>query len=187
MFKSSPVQIGALTDWADVSASVFVGFCLAVKTNGTIWSWGVNGRGQLGHNNTANRSSPTQIGALTNWSKIATGGNYGFSVSAKTDGTLWSWGSNANGQLGDNTVADKSSPIQVGALTNWSKVAAGFTLSLSVKSDKTLWSWGAGTSGQLGDNTTIAKSSPVQIGSNAYWYEIAAGITQGVATGGINN
>ena len=112
---SSPVQIGALTTWSQVEGGG--SFSLAIKTDGTLWSWGLGASGQLGLNNTVNRSSPVQIGALTTWSQIA--GGLEHSLAIKTDGTMWSWGYNDSGRLGLNDIANRSSPAQVGALTTW--------------------------------------------------------------------
>jgi alpha-tubulin suppressor-like RCC1 family protein len=128
--RSSPVQIGALTDWAQVSAGGLQ--ASAVKTDGTFWAWGSNNVGKLGDgNNSVNRSSPVQIGALTNWSQVSVGNT--FVAAIKTDNTLWAWGDNSpNGQLGDGTTVDKSSPVQVGSLTNWSTVDSGFVHTLAV-------------------------------------------------------
>ena len=111
---SSPVQIGALTTWSKVVGQGYS--CFAIKTDGTLWSWGLNTNGQLGQNDTVNRSSPVQVGALTTWLQT-TGSNE--CIAQKTDGTLWSWGLNTNGQLGQNDTVNRSSPVQVGAATNW--------------------------------------------------------------------
>jgi alpha-tubulin suppressor-like RCC1 family protein len=121
---SSPKQIGALTSWLNVASAYFAGF--AIKTNGTAWAWGQNNVGQLGQGNTTNYSSPMQIGALTNWSTISSTPSLGGSSTAvlaiKTDDTLWAWGSNAQGQLGSGNLIDRSSPVQVGALSTWESV-----------------------------------------------------------------
>jgi len=104
---------------------------LAVKTDGTLWSWGQNASGQLGLGNTTNYSSPKQVGALTAWSKI--GGSRYAASAIKTDGTLWAWGSNENGKLGLGNTTYYSSPKQVGVLTTWKAVTKGglnFTVAL---------------------------------------------------------
>jgi alpha-tubulin suppressor-like RCC1 family protein len=131
---SSPKAVGALATWSEVSAANTYGggsFCLAIKTDGTLWAWGRNNTGQLGIGNTTTYSSPKQIGALTTWSKTAAGAG-GFSLAIKTNGTLWSWGSNAYGQLGFGNTTAYSSPKQIGALTTWSKVSAGARSSLVI-------------------------------------------------------
>ena len=91
-----------------------------------LYSWGINNQGQLGLGNTTNYSSPKQIGALTNWLKIAAG--YGNIAAIKTDGTLWTWGRGGNGVLGLGNTTNYSSPKQVGALTNWLNIASGYFL-----------------------------------------------------------
>ena len=93
---------------------------IALKTDGTLWSWGGNPFGGLGQGNTTSYSSPKQVGALTSWLSIA-GGYYNF-VAVQTNGTLWGCGSNGQGQLGFGNTTRYSSPKQVGSLTNWVSV-----------------------------------------------------------------
>ena len=168
---SSPVQIGALTNWAQVSVGAVHTAC--VKTDGTLWTWGDNAAGRLGLNiNPAvDRSSPTQVGALSNWAQVSAGTDNTLCVT--TSGTLFSWGNGA--QVGDGTVIDRSSPVQIGALTNWAVPACGQTHSLCTTTNGTLFSWGANNAGMLGDGTIISKSSPVQIGALTTWSLPAAG------------
>jgi len=172
--KSSPIQIGALTDWAVISQCQYT--CHAIKTDGTLWSWGSNLYGQLGLGDqgaTTHRSSPTQVGSDTNWSNVKDGTYH--TIAVKTDGTLWSWGRNLEGQLGDGTIVSKSSPVQIGALTDWSDEIAGSELtSHAVKTDGTLWSWGNNTDLQLG-LTGGAVNSPTQVGTDT-WSSVYSGI-----------
>ena len=169
--KSSPVQIGALTNWL---GGIGVGLGTGVlfrKADGTLWSWGVNAQGQLGQNDTTNRSSPTQIGTLSDWSAIGGGGG-DFGAAIRANGTLWTWGINSVGQLGLGDTTSRSSPTQVGALTTWSALsssgyAAGHIWAANVAGN--LFAWGRNTIGQLGDGTTVNKSSPVQIGALTDW------------------
>jgi alpha-tubulin suppressor-like RCC1 family protein len=96
----------------------------AIKTDGTLWGWGQNNVGQVGDGTVVNKSSPVQIGALTNWAQV--GAFFNHTLAVKTDGTLWAWGDNSpDGELGDGTVVDKSSPVQIGLSTSWVKVALG--------------------------------------------------------------
>ena len=171
--KSSPVQTVTFgTNWVQVSS----GYALtaAVKTNGTLWLWGLNTYGTLGDNTTTHRSSPVQTVAFgNNWKQVACSDYHVSSI--KTDGTLWSWGFNLHGQLGDNTTTYRSSPVQTVAFgSNWKQVSCGPYVTVGLKTDGTLWSWGYNLYGQLGDNTTASKSSPVQTvtyGTN--WKNIA--------------
>jgi alpha-tubulin suppressor-like RCC1 family protein len=168
--KSSPVQIGALTNWGLVTAGAYS--CFSIKTDNSIWAWG---RGALGIGEGTSRSSPVQIGSLTDWAYVSAGN---FFVSAvKTDGTLWAWGDNDFGQLGLNRrdATAVSSPVQVGALTNWSKTSVGYRHTVAVKTTGTLWAWGDGANGRVGDNAIVFRSSPVQIGALTNWSQGAAG------------
>jgi alpha-tubulin suppressor-like RCC1 family protein len=173
--RSSPVQVGTNTTWSANTSAIAGGTDMgfAIKTDGTLWSWGSNSYGGLGLNDAVARSSPTQVGASTNWSKIATHGN--FSLATKTDGTLWSWGINLNGQLGTNSVVYRSSPTQVGADTTWLKITTGNYNSVAIKTDGTLWAWGNGQ--RLPHNNTFSqsRSSPVLIGSYTDWADVAGG------------
>jgi alpha-tubulin suppressor-like RCC1 family protein len=176
--RSSPVQVGALTTWYKLSAGSYDNnsgaHFLAVKTDGTMWTWGANGSGQLGLNDTYARSSPVQIGALTGWAEIAAGAYS--SLAVKTNGTLWSWGQNQQGGLGLGDVVYRSSPVQIGALTTWSKVAMSQLTSAAIKTDGTLWMWGFGYQGQLGTDLSggaATRSSPVQVGALTTWAAVS--------------
>jgi hypothetical protein len=162
---SSPIQVGTDTTWSLSSSADEAR--LAVKTDGTLWSWGYNTYGGLGHNDTVKSSSPVLIPGT--WS---TSGNQQISVSKsssaaiKTDGTLWVWGENSQGTLGQNESSpgnNYSSPVQIPGL--WSNVFIDYRSGSGVKTDGTLWSWGYNASGESAQNqaSTISFSSPVQI------------------------
>lgn len=177
--KSSPIQVGSLINWKQVSCNLSMQL-YGIKTDGTLWACGYNGFGQLGDGTVTSKSSPIQVGLLTNWKQVISGGGYqNFGI--KTDGTLWSWGRNNTGQLGDGTVVDKSSPVQVGALTNWKLIASGGYHNTAIKTDGTLWLWGLNAHGQLGDGTVVNKSSPVQVGALTNWKYAAAGWAHTIA------
>jgi len=179
---SVPTQIGALTDWTTelvVGGQNFSSFVVGVKTNGTLWSWGSNGLGWLGSNNTVARSSPAQVGALTNWSKVSAGESHVLAV--KTDGTLWAWGSNGNGRSGVNStaVSSYSSPVQIGGLNTWANAFAIGGQSYAVRTNGTLWAWGLGLGGVLGLNSVVSFSSPVQVGALTNWGAGSNSMSQG--------
>lgn len=262
---NSPVQIGTDINWAKVAVND--GGIGAVKTNGTLWTWGTNSSGRLGLNDRTDRVSPTQVGTGTNWSQVVAGaanmyfiqtngvswstgtgtigaigegllisrsspvqvggssfgevtagsqvafgvlngnlstwgvnnsGVMGINTVARstatfvgspykqpkvsnlnhvmyigtTNGTLWGAGGNNYGQLGKDNRITYSSPVQVGALYGWDKLAVGPLHSMSIKTDGTLWSWGKNSDGQLGLGDTIHRSSPVQIGTDTNWSAI---------------
>ena len=178
--RSSPVQVGALTNWAQVAAGGFHTAC--VTTAGTLFTWGRNspksfgltGGGQLGLGDTTDRSSPVQVGALTNWAQVATGTNHNACVT--TAGTLFTWGNGALCQLGlGNTTATNSSPVQVGALTNWAQVAGGYGHTACVTTAGTLFTWWRNNYGNLGLGDTTDTSSPVQVGALTNWGQVATG------------
>lgn len=170
---SSPVQIGTDTNWSDVASdngNTFVYNSSAIKTNGTLWTWGAGTNGGLGHNDTISRSSPTQVGTDTDWQSMEMGVTNTLAI--KTNGTLWAWGTNAYGELGLGDVVSRSSPVQVGTDTNWSAVSASYIHSAAVKTDGTLWSWGRNIYGVLGLGDTANRSSPEQVGTDTDWSTI---------------
>ena len=178
--KSSPVQtIAGGSIWSSVSCGY--GHAAAIKTDGTLWTWGNQGywagaRGGLGDNTLTNRSSPVQtVAGGTNWSKVSAG--YGATSAIKRDGTLWVWGNNLAGMLGTNDTIHRSSPVQtVAGGTNWMLVSITSNNAVALKTDNSLWVWGSNNVGQLGDNTTVNKSSPVQTGLNSVdWLDAWAG------------
>ena len=171
---TSPTQVGTLKNWKQISSGL--NNCAAIRTDGTLWTWGTNGSGQLGLGDVTSRSSPTQVGALTNWSKVSFGDSSCLAI--KTDGTLWAWGSNGRGQLGLGDIISRSSPVQVGALTNWAEISIAKNIEpscLAVKTDGTLWSWGEGQTGSLGLGDTLDRSSPVQVGLLTDWIKVSVG------------
>lgn len=182
--SNSPVQVGTLTNWTNVSFAT--SGVTAVKTDGSLWSWGSNGNGINGTNDApsvVSRSSPIQVGTLTNWAKIFGGdGNVTADLLAtKTDGSLWGWGLNTNGQLGDNSIVTRSSPVQIGTLTNWASASFNVTGAHAIKTDNSLWGWGVGTNGQIGAGTNTNTSSPIQIGTLTNWLTVAGGSSFTVA------
>jgi len=165
IFRSSPTQVGALMDWSSVSTSNASYTCVAVRTNGTLWTWGNNGAGQLGLGDTYSRSSPTQV-AGTTWAQISSGTSVCAAI--KTDNSLWIWGNNGNGQLGQGTTgAAITSPVQIAG--SWSQVAIGANGQHAIRTSGALFAWGFPGGGQLGTNSYVEFTSPVQITSTLDW------------------
>jgi alpha-tubulin suppressor-like RCC1 family protein len=97
----------------------------AIKTDGTLWTWGAGGNGQLGNAAITNRSTPvTTFSGGTNWKQVSF--NIGYSAAIKTDGTLWTWGDGGSGKLGNAAITNRSTPVTTFAGgTNWKQVSAG--------------------------------------------------------------
>jgi len=173
--KSSPVQtVAGGANWQQVACGYY--HTAAIKTDGTLWVWGFSMNGGIGDNTMLTRASPVQtIAGGTNWAQVAVGNRQ--TAAIKNDGSLWLWGGDAYGQLGDNTRVDKSSPVQtVAGGNNWKQVSAGYGHTAAIKTDGTLWAWGWNPYGQLGDNTRVSKSSPVQtIAGGTNWAQVACG------------
>ena len=159
---SSPVQVGSATTWDTIDTGG--GTCFATKTDGTLWSWGsASGDGDLGHNDKTNRSAPIQIPGTTwanGYQKVTAHAQGGAAI--RTDGTLWTWGNNGDGELGLNNKTEYSSPKQVPG-TTWRTVQGGQDSMMATKTDGTLWVWGSNTQGSLGQNNRTNESSPKQV------------------------
>ena len=166
--KTSPVLVNNDSDWVDISAGAE--FVIALKNNGTLWSWGYNNYGQLGDGSTNTLETPTQIGSDTNWAAVSAG--YSHAMGLKADSTLWTWGSNQHGQLGRPGLT--GIPTQVGT-DKWIYIAAGGLHALGIKSDSTLWAWGRNLYAQLGDDTETNRSTPTKIGNDSTWISVSAG------------
>ena len=176
---------GGGTNWKQVAAVANV--TAAIKSDGTLWTCGYNAGKALGVGDTTDRSSfVTTSGGGTTWKQVAIASYHGAAV--KTDGTLWTWGSNGFGTLGTNNTTSRTSPgTTAGAGTNWKQVSVGATNTAAIKTDGTLWTCGYGLKGLLGDGTTTTRSS---LGStagggtnwkqvNARWYNMGAIKTDG--------
>jgi alpha-tubulin suppressor-like RCC1 family protein len=152
----------------------------------SIYSWGNGADGRLGDNSTVNKSSPVSVvGGFTDWCQISSG--FAHSVAVRQNGTVWAWGCNNCGQLGDNSTVSKSSPVSVvGGFTDWCQIAGGYKQSLAIRQNGSAWGWGCNGTGQLGDNTTVTKSSPVSVvGGFTNWCQISSvQHTLGVRTNG---
>ena len=182
MHRPSPVQIGTDGDWASVSAGT--SYMVAIRTDGTLWAWGNNQMGQLGDGTQiSRRTSPIQVGTANDWASVSAGTSH--TVAIRTDGSLWAWGRNHNGQLGDGTTFSRRSPVQIGTANDWASVSAGGAHTVAIRTDGTLWAWGWNGNGQLGDGTggyrDNRRASPVQIGTANDWASVSANGSHTVA------
>ena len=168
--SARPARVGSATDWADIATGDF--HVVAVKTDGTLWAWGRNAFGQLGlgTSDTDAHPTPTQVGADTDWAAVATGLRFTFAL--KTDGSLWAWGQNDNGQLGLGDTTLRQVPVRVGMDTDWAMVDGGGQFAAAVKTDGTLWTWGLNDKYQLGQGDITARHVPTQVGADVDWASV---------------
>ncbi|MDZ4757318.1 MAG: T9SS type A sorting domain-containing protein [Bacteroidota bacterium] len=172
---SYPIQIGVDKDYVSVASTETHSH--ALKSDGTLWGWGQNDAYQLGDSSNARKLIPTKIGTANNWVSISVGGNsyqgMGHGHGLKADGTLWGWGSNGYGELGDSTTGGRKYPIQIGTNNDWISIVGTDAHTICLKASGTLWAWGRNNGGQLGDSTTKDRTSPLQVGKESYWLSIA--------------
>ena len=141
---------------------------LGLLKGGTLRSWGANNHGQLGGGATSGNiyQPPVKALDLERVKAIAAGSHH--SLALLEDGTVWAWGYNGYGQLGDGTKTDRHRPVQVSELKEVKAIAAGRLqggshYSLALREDGTLWAWGLNNYGQLGDGTTTSRDRPVKV------------------------
>jgi alpha-tubulin suppressor-like RCC1 family protein len=164
-FSTVPIQVPGLSNIVAVSAGINQG--LALRSDGTVWAWGSNQYGQLGNGTTGqSQPTPTQVTGLTGVTKIAAGGL--FSLALRSNGTVWAWGYNQDGELGNGTTSNSSVPLQVSSLSRVTMIAAGSDSSLAVRTNiltgrQSVLAWGSNTAGELGDGTHTARSTPVGV------------------------
>ena len=163
--RLTPVQTQGLSNVVAIAAGDY--HSLALRNDGTVWAWGGNYSGQLGDRTNVNRWTPVQpltgeaIGVpLTGVVAIAAGSSH--SLAVRSDGTVWAWGANDYGRLGDGSTMERWSAVQTQGLVDVVAVAGGAEHSLALLSDGTVWAWGRNLLGQLGDGTTINRWTPVQ-------------------------
>src|SRR3954470_18380831 len=140
---------------------------LAAKSDGTVWAWGMGTSGQMGNGATTNCNSPVQVsnsqpgGAINNPRQVSCGYTYG--VVLLTNGTVWTWGTGAHGELGNGTTGFSYTPVQVTGLSNVAAISSGWKHTLALKTNGTVWAWGLNSHGELGDGTANNRSNAVQV------------------------
>lgn len=168
----SPLRVGDGNQWVALAAGAE--HSLALKADGTLWAWGNAANGRLGTGDSSGyRVTPIQIGADNSWVAVAAGSFH--SVGLKGDGTLWAWGANVDGQLGDHTLAQRILPVQIASDSIWTAIATGERHTLAISMDRTLWTWGYNGTGQLGDGTVELRNAPVLVGQSSGWVSMAGG------------
>jgi hypothetical protein len=186
--REQPEEIGPPGPWRDVASRVLRGKshtieAVALKPDGTLWSWLYFSSTNAPSTNSIFRrqTDPVQLGSDRDWKAIVGGGLHFLAL--KTDGSLWAWGQNDNGQLGDGTTENRNQPLRIGLETHWAQAAAGWGTSLAVKTDGTLWEWGEvrleGTVLQPGSQQVTACTSPRCVDHNTNWVRAASSTSNG--------
>lgn len=159
--SSYAMKISGLRDVIAVAPGLF--HTVALKSDGTVWTWGEDPDGQLGDGPgvSASRYTPAMISGISGVTKIST--HWHHTLALKNDGTLWTWGPNWAGQLGDGTTTSRTSPGIVSSLTGVKEIAAGTEYSLVILQDERMFAWGSNQYGRLGDGTQINRLTPVQV------------------------
>lgn len=166
-----------------ISISAGNAHSLALKSDGTVWAWGSNGSsGTIGVNTTTTSYIYPQkvllldsTSPLSNITAIASSSGATHSLALKDDGTVWAWGFNSNGQIGDNTSTNRKGAVQVAGLTNIIAISVGNLHSMALRSDGTVWAWGYNVYYNLGDGTNNSRTQPVQVISISDVTAISAG------------
>ena len=152
-----------------------------IRSDGTLWSWGGNRYGELGHDGTTPCQVPVQVGSDSDWAAVASGlSGYG-KLAIKQGGTLWQWGANEPYYLGLGG-APVLTPAEVGSDSDWAAIAQGDDDSMAIKQDGTLWAWGSNYYGELGLGDTNPRTVPTQVGTDTDWAAVACGFYFTVAT-----
>ena len=177
-FKTIPTQIGVSNSWNKIATGYFKGY--GIKLDGTLWTWGINFLTQIGNSNNWEvitrdyaikndgtlwdiSSTPIQVGTDSDWVSVTRNFQGNHQLALKSNGTLWAWGENGYGELGDGTNLPIANPIQIGTNSNWTFISAGEKYSLALNSYGELWTWGANYFGQLGDASFVDKNLPTLI------------------------
>jgi alpha-tubulin suppressor-like RCC1 family protein len=152
----------------------------AIRSDGSLWGWGDNAYGQLGDSILFNHKVAVNVAGISHVVSVA-GSSYRHTLALTSNGTVWSWGSNAFGQLGDSTTTDHSTPMQIAGLTDIVAIAVSDESSYALKSDGTVWAWGRNSHGQLGDGTTADHPIPATV---RYLSGVKSLLTEQISFGG---
>jgi alpha-tubulin suppressor-like RCC1 family protein len=170
------LQVGTDNNWQRVTAGDY--YTLAIKTDGTLWSWGNYRGGVLGNDSGEDQRTPKQVGPFTTW--ISVSANFVHVLGITEYGMLYSWGDNDAGQVGNGTKNTQYTPTYLNM--GWKAASAGYRHSLAVREEGTLWAWGSNDSGVLGNGPQAGDvTTPTQVGTASDWETISAGKNHNLA------
>ncbi len=179
--RITPVQVGDRPIGA-VAIAAGNGHTASLNGDGTVLAWGDNSFGQLGDGSNISHATPGLVVGVGGFSGVvALAAGYEHTIALKSDGTVWAWGGNGAGQLGDDSVTNRVIPVKVTGVNGVVSIAAGYQHSIALKGNGTVWAWGGNGAGQLGDGTTITHIVPVPVSGLDNVVAIAAGYEHSVA------
>jgi alpha-tubulin suppressor-like RCC1 family protein len=158
-----PVEVPGLANIMAIAAGNL--FTVALRNDAlssSVWAWGFNNVGQIGDGDTTDVWSPVEVSGMVGTGAIGIAAGYDHAVAMKTDGTVWTWGGNGKGQLGNGTTTGSVTPVQPIGMSGVEAVAAGVYDTVALKIDSTVWTWGYNLYGQLGNGTIIDSDIPVK-------------------------
>jgi alpha-tubulin suppressor-like RCC1 family protein len=151
---------------------------IALRTDGSLWGWGLNPAGWLAGSPFTWTNTPQWIATNATWSAVEAGFDY--TMALQSNSTLWGWGDNGSGRQGDGTFINTNAPRPIATNATWRTISAGGAHTLAVRADGALWAWGLNQSGQLGDGTYTGALSPQPISTNAVWQAVSAGLDHSI-------
>ncbi|QDS32558.1 RCC1 repeat- and reductase domain-containing protein [Brevibacillus brevis] len=178
----SPIQVETLSDISAISSGSY--HTMALKSDGTVWTWGKNSTGQIGVSKDVQMTGvPVQVEGLSNVVAVSAGRE--FSLVLKDDGTVWGWGKNSD-LFGASVAGNTYAPVQIEGLENVTYIEAGTTHSFAKKSDGTVWAWGNNSSGSLGNGMKTSTGLPIEITNLFNFESLSAGtnVSLGVKSDG---
>ena len=150
-------------------------FSLALREDGTVWSWGENSVGQLGNGFTYDSTVPVQVVFPEGTVITAIQARRGHALAIDSQGQGWAWGLNTDGQLGDGTTQTQHRPVSIAVLADLRQIRAGAWHSLAYDGNGRLWVWGRNSEGQLGNDSTESQMLPRAIDTPSPVMHVAAG------------
>jgi alpha-tubulin suppressor-like RCC1 family protein len=182
--QTTPAQVQGLTGvFTQVAAAAQ--FSVALRSDGTVWAWGANSWGQLGRGGTSDHeATPARVLVLNHITKISAAGS--FALALRSDGIVFAWGDNVQGQLGNGTTTRSPVPVKIAGLSQVTGIAAGLTSAAateasSISAVTSVWTWGANYAGQLGNGTTAESSGPAQVTGLTNAKQVSAGYVSSLA------
>jgi alpha-tubulin suppressor-like RCC1 family protein len=174
---STPVKVNTIQNVIAIAGGR--DHSLAIESNGTVWAWGWNQYGQVGNGTKGNTIlSPVQVSGLTGVTMVSAGADH--SMARKSDGTVWTWGQNNDGQLGDGTTTNRSTPVKVSTLSGVVDIGNGRLHSLAIESNGSVWAWGLNSAGQLGDGTKTNRANPIKVPGLTDAFGLGGGVNYSV-------